>query len=423
VLAACGGGEPGQPKTTESGPTDTATSPTTVTTTTTTTTTTTPTTEPIGFLDGSLCYARTVFEVNCVTGCHSATVAGGGLDLQTDPYAATVGKLSSVPGVQLVVPGQPENSLLWRKMTGELAPEEGDIMPPSGLLPEVVIAPVELWISQGAPNDCDLDVVEPPVTTATTGNPYHPPGWAASDQHGLAANLQTDGDCRTCHGVDLTGGVSAVTCDDCHAPGWRTDCTFCHGGVEDLTGAPPEDIDNNVLVAVTPFPEHYAHVDGDDHATYDCVQCHSKPIDVLTPGHVFEDFTPGYGEMNYTAGIAPISTYLGGTCSNVYCHGTGLVDGYASSGDGPKACYSCHPDITSDPNDWNNMSGRHKQHLDSDVLCSECHSTVVDANQAVIGPTYHVDGTATVDVVGLVYNGTTCDGACHGHNHNDDEWP
>ena len=33
-----------------------------------------------------------------------------------------------------------------------------------------------------------------------------------------------------------------MSCDDCHDEGWRTDCVFCHGGVDDTTGAPPEDI-------------------------------------------------------------------------------------------------------------------------------------------------------------------------------------
>lgn len=373
-----------------------------------------------GWLDGSLCYARNVFEVNCVTGCHSTIVAEGGLNLETDPYGATVGKLSTIPGVQLVVPGQPDNSLLYRKMTGDLGADEGAVMPPDGALPDFLIEPVRVWIEQGAPNDCDVDdVVEQTTTTATTDAPYHPNGWVAADQHGLAANLQTDGDCRSCHGVALDGGVANVSCDTCHQAGWQTDCTFCHGGTENTTGAPPEDIDN--ATANISFPSHSAHVDGDDHQTYDCVQCHRKPVDVLTPGHVFGDFTPGYGEMYYGFGLSPVATYQGGSCSNTYCHGDGYNTlGTAYTNDGPKACYDCHADANQ--GDLGQMSGDHELHVDEGLPCSDCHGNVVDQYQTVITPDAHVNGNKDYDLGGVTYAGGTCNGQCHNHNHNNDDW-
>ena len=49
-----------------------------------------------------------------------------------------------------VVPGEPENSLLWRV----LMYEEGLVgMPPAGPLDQDQIAPVEQWILDGAPLD------------------------------------------------------------------------------------------------------------------------------------------------------------------------------------------------------------------------------------------------------------------------------
>ncbi len=418
LLLACGGGN-GDPKV-DSPDTDSGTTGETTDTDTGYGSTTTDLTQ-VGWLDGSLCYARNVFEVNCVTGCHSAVVAEGGLDLQTDVYGATVGKLSSIQGVQLVVPGQPENSLLYRKMTGDLQATEGGVMPPAGVLPDFLIEPVRVWIEQGAPNDCDLDFVEETTTDYTEAAPYHPDGWTAAGQHGLAANLQTDGDCRLCHGADLTGGVSGYSCDTCHAATWRTDCTFCHGGTLDATGAPPEDIDNVAVASLISFPGHTAHVDGDDHLAYGCEQCHDKPTDVLTYGHVFGDITPGYGEMDYTRGLAPISTYQAGTCSNNYCHGDGYNTlGTATTTDGPKACYSCHPDVTQ--GNWGGMSGEHELHLDDGILCSECHGGVVDGGQNVIIPSLHVNGTPDVQLNGMTYVGGTCGGNCHGHNHNNDDW-
>ena len=51
---------------------------------------------------------------------------------------------------EYIVPGEPENSLLWRV----LMYEEGLVgMPPSGPLGEENIAPVEQWILDGAPLD------------------------------------------------------------------------------------------------------------------------------------------------------------------------------------------------------------------------------------------------------------------------------
>ena len=419
LIACSGGGEPAPTKT-DSGPTNSDTALPTGDDDDDDVTEPTDTTEP-GWLDGSLCYARNVFEVNCVTGCHSAVVPAGNLDLETDPYSATVGRLSSIEGVQLVVPGQPENSLLYRMMTGEVSPEEGGVMPPAGVLPEFLIDPVRVWIEQGAPNDCNPDVVvEQTTTTATDDAPYHPPGWTAPTAHGLAANLQTDGDCRVCHGANLDGGVANVSCDSCHSAGWRSDCTFCHGGGDNQTGAPPQDIDNETINIS--FLGHSAHVDGDDHKAYECVQCHRQPTDLMTPGHVFGDVTPGYGEMYYVFGLSPVATYQAGTCSNTYCHGDGYnALGTAYSADGPRACYDCHADANQ--GDLDDMSGRHELHVSSGLPCADCHGNVVDANQVVINPEQHVDGDTDYDLGGVVYDAAgTCTGVCHNYNHNARPW-
>jgi predicted CxxxxCH...CXXCH cytochrome family protein len=282
------------------------------------------------------------------------------------------------------------------------------------------LRPVRDWILAGAPFDCEPGYIE---DTFTGTGEYHPPGWEAAEVHGLAAKIQTDGDCRSCHGAQLDGGTALVSCDDCHAPDWRTDCTYCHSGVLNNTGAPPRDMDGEANPALISFTAHDEHVAGYDHLTYGCDQCHYKPSDVLTPGHVFDDVTAGYGELDYTAGLAPVATYYQGTCSNVYCHGDGYNTlGTATDGQGGMACYSCHPDQTSDPNVWNGMSGRHKQHLDTQIYCSECHSQVVDQNQTVLQPQYHVDGYTQVLPIGTTWINETCDGECHGHNHIANTW-
>src|SRR5256885_1081945 len=148
----------------------------------------------------------------------------------------------------------------------------------------------------------DFGRVPTPTATPLAGH-HHPPGWADSSTHGAAAKLVAE-DCRGCHGTDLTGGtwnngtttVAAVSCDGCHTAGWRTNCVFCHGGTHDTTGAPPRDITGETVNLV--FLKHQQHINaGTDHVAYDCVECHAKPTDALTPNHWFDN-TPGWAEVD-----------------------------------------------------------------------------------------------------------------------------
>ncbi|MEQ1564493.1 MAG: CxxxxCH/CxxCH domain-containing protein [Myxococcota bacterium] len=380
---------------------------------------------PDGFLEGQFCSVRSLLQIACTTGCHSAVVAGGGLDLETDPFYAMVYQPSvGAPGQTLVVPRSLEQSYLYQKVLASPPPLQGGVMPPGGALDPYYVEPLKQWILAGAPYDCA------PVdfgTVTQTDVPHHPPGWSDSGVHGLAAKLQTDGDCRGCHGQYLDGETNGVSCDTCHTaegyPDWRTNCTFCHGGTVDASGAPPKDIDGQENPDLISFTAHSTHIDGDDHYAYGCTQCHDKPTDVLTPGHIFDDVTPGYGELDYTAGYSPVATYYQKTCSNVYCHGDGYnVLGTVADGEGPLACYDCHADLTT-PQYWNVMSGHHEEHLQQgDITCYDCHQSVVDAAQYVIAPQYHVNGQAEVLAPSAPWKGATCTGECHGEDHDNRAW-
>jgi len=94
--------------------------------------------------------------------CHNHNAAM----LNIDPTMAgpTWSHLVNVPtytagaGVR-VVPGDPEHSFLYRKLTDQLGPNDGLPMPHSGLatgwneLPADEIEMVRCWILEGAPND------------------------------------------------------------------------------------------------------------------------------------------------------------------------------------------------------------------------------------------------------------------------------
>jgi len=49
-----------------------------------------------------------------------------------------------------VVPGSPEDSLLWQVLVGAELPSQPEVMPPGGALPEEGVAHVEEWIADGA---------------------------------------------------------------------------------------------------------------------------------------------------------------------------------------------------------------------------------------------------------------------------------
>lgn len=256
-----------------------------------------------------------------------------------------------------------------------------------------------------------------------TNNSFHPVGFAAADVHGLEAKMQSQ-DCRACHGADLTGGTSNVSCDSCHTQGWRKDCLFCHGGTDNDTGAPPEELDGQTDPQLLRFRAHTAHVMAEWTSSLECTECHTMPTDVLSEGHMFDD-TPGVAEVTFVDGLANAATYEGaGTCSTNYCHGNGQGDNGTVEHTETMTCESCHAGPDSGANAWASMSGDHRRHLRmNNVTCVNCHMDVVDANGDLIDPELHVDGARAVafseGTIAFNAGNGRCNGSCHGDNHNE----
>lgn len=367
------------------------------------------------------CAVDAMISSQCI-GCHQGGAgAAGGLDLSADAHTALIEIPSSqFDGAVLVLPGDPDQSLFYTKIAGTQASTEGGPMPPpGGLDDDALIEAVRQWIEDGASDEC----TDPGTGTGR----YHPDDFAQPTVHPLAAKLHEQ-TCTDCHGDDLDGGTAGVSCDSCHTPddppAWRTDCTFCHGGVDDLTGAPPEEIDDGD--EDLSFGAHARHVSENTHAAYDCTQCHSKPTDVLTPGHMFDD-TPVVAETDFSGGLSAGASWSSSaaSCSDAYCHGTGRRDGDVQVSDGPLSCDSCHPDKGSSEARIESMSGEHHAHVwDERIDCAECHADTTDRYESIVTPALHVDGDVQVRLTegSITLSGGRCTGSCHGEEHRSETW-
>ena len=254
---------------------------------------------------------------------------------------------------------------------------------------------------------------------------YHPDGFADPGIHGVAAK-GGDEHCASCHGEDLTGEGEARSCDTCHQEGWRTDCTRCHGGTDDATGAPPRYLAGDTEGASASFWSHGSHMGGSVGAPVACETCHVIPDDVLSPGHVFVgDRTPGVAEVSLS-GLGEGGAWTGAGCANVYCHGTGQegavggIDGGATD----LLCGTCHAGPGSSVVEWGDrMSGKHFLHLGAGIGCVECHGDVVDADNGIVDPESHVDGAVSLRlpegmaVIGEDSGLPVCAGTCHVNDH------
>ncbi|MCB9760512.1 MAG: CxxxxCH/CxxCH domain-containing protein [Alphaproteobacteria bacterium] len=260
------------------------------------------------------------------------------------------------------------------------------------------------------------------VDTNATSDRYHPAGFVSTDMHSMEAKMHEQ-TCTDCHGETLEGSGAALSCDSCHPAGWRTNCTFCHGGVDNTTGAPPEDLDDSTESRA--FPPHTRHVEENTHAAFDCTTCHVKPTDVLSPGHLFDD-TPGRADVDLSASLSPQGAWDGnGGCSNLYCHGDGQRVGSVDVDDAPLACDGCHPAVDSGRSAWDRMSGEHEDHLREGLRCHDCHSETTTDDRSILNPAQHVDGVADFVVptgATLQRSGSSCTGSCHGERHENRRW-
>jgi hypothetical protein len=260
----------------------------------------------------------------------------------------------------------------------------------------------------------------------------HEPSWmdtASEDFHAFSANRGL-GSCATCHGIDLGGGVAQTACADCHGATWRTNCTMCHGGDDNITGAPPRTTwgqgDDPIRVGA-----HTHHVGGGAiGGPYDCDVCHVTPPDALAADHIGGPYAGVvFSGLALQGGAAPVYTWSRAgtpeaTCASTYCHGNysgtytywvydeekfAAYAGKAATASwigGPMGCDSCHDNPPRTTGVWH--SGYHSGGND----CQLCHPDAAGVNG--VGTSITVRASHVNGIVDIAPKWrSSCLRACH----------
>ncbi|MCJ7499044.1 hypothetical protein MUP29_02205 [bacterium] len=289
-------------------------------------------------------------------------------------------------------------------------------------------------------------------------NGDHPGDWI--EGHGSYA--KPDGSlCIDCHGDDLDGGITSVSCSTasiggqtCHAngpglhpPDWLDKssadfhalayspasnyCSICHDAAP--LSLPPgyncldchfsEDGTQRI-----PAGSSFSHGNTSaEHKTFTaneaqvCVNCHTANISFGNQGschNCHEIHEKPYLDHNLAV---PTSNEFTSQCSA--CHS--ITDPPIGSA---RVCTSCH--IVGSPYSRTNCTschrrppntGEHGEHQDEGVSCNECHQDA--GSGSGLNHFYDNDVDVKFSDSGFTYNiGGRCSGKCHSENHTNENW-
>lgn len=258
-------------------------------------------------------------------------------------------------------------------------------------------------------NACS-DLKQPVESNQEPAVSAHPNGWLSKPSpnfHGIF--IRESGwdlsNCQQCHGTDFAGGTVNSSCLPCH-PQTPEDCIVCHGGVENTTGAPPLDIDDNVNVSARGVGTHTAHLEGRILADgVECAECHTVPAVYDAPGHVDTDLPAEvvFSGLALNDGAQPGYSGSTGTCSNSYCHGNWSLprsdSRFANVYSAETMAGSNASPVWTDPStaQCGSCHGLPPQgHVEYELnQCVVCHSTV-DAEGNIVDRTQHINGQINV---------------------------
>jgi predicted CxxxxCH...CXXCH cytochrome family protein len=172
----------------------------------------------------------------------------------------------------------------------------------------------------------------------------------------------------------------------------RAGCTACHGGADNLTGAPPWDVSGGADTAEITVGAHSAHVQvGPLAGTIACTECHPDPRSGSTV-HANQTVNVAFGPLA-GQGTSPRWEPATATCSATYCHGATLAGGtnktpaWTRVGAGEAACGTCHGVPPPPP---------HLAAPGDPARCNACHPDTVDASGAIVAGGKHANGQTEV---------------------------
>jgi len=156
----------------------------------------------------------------------------------------------------------------------------------------------------------------------------HPAGWLPLG-HKTAA-MANQGSCSECHGSDYLGGISKVSCSECHL-----------GGVDSVhpkEWAEPVALNHSAYVKANgneSCANMYCHgttLEGVDKSGPSCSSCHLGGPTSVHP----LDWAGGALVTKHGEYVSTVRSYA--SCATIYCHGVNL-EGVIGSG---HSCSRCH---------------------------------------------------------------------------------
>ncbi|HEY4716915.1 MAG TPA: hypothetical protein VII00_07395 [bacterium] len=234
----------------------------------------------------------------------------------------------------------------------------------------------------------------------------HTENWSAKTEHGLTSIDLGKESCASssCHGEDLSGGYSQISCDMCHTTyphenGWITQgthwqqalavgtakCAECHG--KDFKGG---DTGVSCFNCHTLYPHqegwtlnHNLYLKQGNYNTSGCAtSCHGTDFKGGNSGiacfscHTSFPHPPGWVNWDSTGHGLYLKTYAWDTGRCIDCHGQDLTGGSAGI-----SCYSCHSTYPHPAeNLWLTRSetqfhGNVVNAQGSPSICAQCHGT------------------------------------------------
>ncbi len=210
--------------------------------------------------------------------------------------------------------------------------------------------------------------------------------------------------CTSCHGEDLAGGGSGVSCIKCHNTQTNDGCSSCH-----QTQPNEQAAFRGTAVASQQAKGdvHQAHFRSRWMQGLTCADCHSVPSQLRSQGHLDGKVQVQWSARIQSQGNNPTWDADKRTCTNTYCHSSGMKEATLTAPtwkapDNAVSCTTCHGNPP--------KTLRNGNPHPADTQCSNCHSNMKQ-DGSFHDPSLHLNGK-------VESNYPKACNACHGSETN-----